>query len=917
QPDNHAAQRAYAEHFREKGDWAALIELLEFSVEQEQERGASVEDLVRQLEEIATTAEKNLNDPERALGAWRRIEELSPPYTRAREAQRRLLLKEKNWDGMAGLLEREAALQTDQGQRAETLRRAAQIHREKLGNATRAIEIYKDILRAEPHDAVALRALVEIFEREEDFAGLAKTLREQIDLTDSKQERVSLLRRLLAIDDERLANLEEGAWAAAEILQIVPGDRDTLTRLEGILERAGDYARLVDVLDQHAAVASNTDEKVPLVRQMAEIYQTKLNDLPHAAERWEEVARRDPGDVRALEALTTIYTESERLPELARILDLQVERLSGEPGQQAECVRRLALLAEGPLNDPPRAQKYWQALTDLVPGDNEAWESLSRIHENDGDWGSLIRVLERRVALAKEPARAAELALLRAQVLDERLKNPSEAAQVLEHVIAELDPRNIDANERLRALYERSQDWERVVKVAERQLFLIEDPAARTPRALEVGVLWRDRLHDDRRAIAAFERVLEIDGENQEAIKALAPLYAKAGDWQRLIFTDEKLLDQCEDPAERRRLMLEMAHLSEQEMGEPRRAFEWLKRAYSESPDDETLRLVDDAAAKHSLNEELIQIYEGARARAADPATQLSAAMKIAAICEEKLSDARRAFGVLRDALPADPAGRELLPALERLAEQTGNWTSLLEVYAAVARARPDQTEQVDLLRLRAGVREQHLNDAPGALDETMRAFALAPLNLSIQDEVLRLARATGRWEEALTVQGRLFALADDLTTKLTVARNAAQLVEVEVRDLVRAFRAYLNAFRLAPDDPEITGHLWRLAAAIGRYEATGPIAAAGPTPAPVVSAPVAVDDEATVRHATEAQTEQHSPPHEGEDVDLGDIHVAAGVDDSGALELGDEELLDEIEEDPSTEAEAAPVAPPPPPPPP
>ncbi|HVR64296.1 MAG TPA: tetratricopeptide repeat protein [Polyangia bacterium] len=920
-PENQAAQRDYAEHFREKGDWTALIELLEFTVEEEQSNDRAADEIVRQLEEVATIAEKNLGDAGRALDAWRRIETLSPSYARAREAQRRLLLKEKNWDGMAELLEREAVLQTDPAQRAETLRRAAQIHREKLGNAARAIAIYKDILRAEPHDAVALRALVEIHEREEDFAGLAKTLREQIDLTAVKQERVSLLRRLLAIDDERLANLDEGAWAAAEILQIVPGDRDTLTRLEGILERAGDHARLCEVLEQHAAVASNTDEKVPLVRQMAEIYQLKLANLPRAAELWEEVASLDPGDTRALEALTAIYTESERLPELGRILDLQVERLASEPAQQAACLRRLALLCEGPLGDVPRALKHWEALSALAPADGEALEALARIYERDGEWGALVGVLERQASLAKEPEQAAALALRRAEVLDERLKDPVQAAQVLEHVIAELDPRNLPAHEKLRALYERDGDWERVVKVAERQLFLIEDPAARTPRALEVGALWRDRLHDDGKATAAFERVLEIDADNREAIAALAPLYARAGDWQRLIFTDEKLLDACEDPQERRRLMLEIAQLCDREMAEPRRAFEWLKRAYAEAPSEEILRLIDDAAAKHSLNAELIQIYEGARARAADTAAQLAAALKIATICEEKLSDPARAFTVLREALPSDPGGRELLPLLERLADKTEQWASLLEVYAAVARGRPAEAERVELLRLRAEVRERHLGDPGGALDEIMRAFALQPQNLSVQEEVLRLARVTGRWEDALSVQGQLFALAGDLPTKLTVARNAAQLVEVEVKDLVRAFRAYLNAFRLAPDDAEIVGHLWRLAAAIGRFE---------PALAPATPAPVAV-----------APAEAAPARDEHIEVDVDDLHAGAG-DESGAVELDADELdevgeADEVDESDeaapgeeiradSTGAETLPVtpapaaprpAPPPPPPPP
>src|SRR5262249_33564071 len=111
------------------------------------------------------------------------------------------------------------------------------------------------------------------------------------------------------------------------------------------------------------------------------------------------------------------------------------------------------------------------------------------------------------------------------------------------------------------------------------------------------------------------------------------------------------------------------------------------------------------------------------------------------------------------------------------------------------------------------------MGDPSGALDEALRSFALSPETVATQEEILRLSRVTGRWEEALKVQGQLFAFAEALPEKLTIARNAAYLVEHEVKDLVRAFRAYLNAFRLAPDDAEITGHLWRLAGLIGRYD--------------------------------------------------------------------------------------------------
>jgi tetratricopeptide (TPR) repeat protein len=828
EPANPAALNAYAEHFREKEDWGALIDLLEFGLEQSRAQGTEVAELVRRLEEIALLSDKNLADPERALSAWRRIEDLDPTYARAREAQKRILLKSKSFDRIVPVLEREVEQAADPVQKVEILRRIARIHREKLGAPSRAVDIYKEVLRLAPQDQVALRALVEIYEREGDWKGLAQTLREQLDADHSKQERVSLLRRLLLIYDERLADVTEGSWAAREILQLVPGDRDTLARLEALLERAGDAAGLVETLGYHTQHAATPDERIRLLARMAELLEQRLDDPAGAAGRWEEVVRLDPDDGRALDALTAIYERLGQHLELARILDAQIERLVGDPQQQAEHLRHLAELCEGPLGDQHRARLAWEALLDILPADTVALEALARIHTANEDWGTLVRILDRQIPYAGDPARAVELALRRATILDEKLGTPEDAARGLEVLIAELDPRNWEAHERLRALYERLDQWAKVVGVAERQLFLTEDPADRGRRALELGTMLRDRLHDGPRAIAAFERALEIDPRSLAALEALAPLYGEARNWERLVAVNEKLLAAAEDADRRHILILEIAALLEQHLEDPRGAFEWYRRAHNERQDLDSLNLLDSVAEKHGLYDELIQVYDGARARAADPDEQLAASLKIASICETKLDAPARGFAVLRETLPADPSGRELLPHLERLAARVDDWQGLLDVYARVARGRPDLRDRVELLQLRAEVKELRVGDPSGALDELVRSFALDPKNPATQKEILRLAGITGRWEDALRVQGQLFALAEELPDKIAIARNAAALVEHEVKDLVRAFRAYLNAFRLAPEDPEIVAHLWRLATRIGRYEAPPVVSARG-----------------------------------------------------------------------------------------
>ena len=573
------------------------------------------------------------------------------------------------------------------------------------------------------------------------------------------------------------------------------------------------------MLDLHTKHAANPDEKLEILQRIAGILRGPLQDPAGAALRLEEVVRQDPDDGKALDTLVEIYSGLGKYHDLARIMDMQVERVVADSGRQAEFLRQLARLVEGPLRDLPRARKSWEQLLELMPTDAEALEALARICTAEEDWHALVRVLDRQIPLAEEPGRAVELGLFRAQVFDDKLHDTDSAAEALERLISEVDPRSIIAHDRLRKYYEDDEDWARAVKVMERQMFLTEDPVERVRRAMQLGALIRDRVGDDRKAVSIFERVLEMDPENMEALHGAATLYVKTGDYQRLAYADEKLLEREADNDERKRLMLEIAGLYENHLDDAPRGFEWYRRAYLETPDGESLQMVDQAAERHGLFEELIQIYEGARARATDPIEQLAASLKIALICDDKLRDPRRAFATLVDALPADPAGRELLANLERLAEKTNDWLGLLDVYARVARARTETSERIELLRLRAEVRERRMGDPSGALDEMLRSFAMAPTDKGTQEEILRLARVTGRWEEAIRVEGHLFALAGSLDEKLSVARNAAYLVEHEVKDLVRAFRAYLNAFRLAPDDDEIVGHLWRLAARIGRYD--------------------------------------------------------------------------------------------------
>ncbi|HJZ87965.1 MAG TPA: tetratricopeptide repeat protein, partial [Polyangia bacterium] len=101
--------------------------------------------------------------------------------------------------------------------------------------------------------------------------------------------------------------------------------------------------------------------------------------------------------------------------------------------------------------------------------------------------------------------------------------------------------------------------------------------------------------------------------------------------------------------------------------------------------------------------------------------------------------------------------------------------------------------------------------------------YSLEPDNENTRSELLRLAELTGRWDDVLRTEAQLFALTDDAAQKLLIARRAAALAEQKLGDKVRAFRGYLSALRLAPDDAEIGAQLMRLASAIESAAPTPP----------------------------------------------------------------------------------------------
>tara|TARA_R110002073_G_scaffold225022_9_gene385475 strand:- start:5956 stop:14361 length:8406 start_codon:yes stop_codon:yes gene_type:complete len=854
-PLNSEALARYSEHFRERRDWRGLTDLSEYTIDQMRERQASVPELVERLESVAELCELRLGDIDRAILTWRRIEELEGHTPKTSDALQRLMSRAKMWESLVGVLEQEAQQATTPDARAKTLRRIAQVYRERQVNPRRAISLYEEVLGMFPNDDSALKALAELYDKEGDEAGLAHTIRRQLDLaaqrldatstegrpgTERKwpvakrTERLTSLRRVAAIYETQLADVEGVVYACSGILELLPGDREALDRMERVLEKAGDNERLEQTLEYHAACSTAPVERSKLLRRMARLAESRSDEVA-AMDRWEQVLKAAPNDIEALEQLAGLYERHQRHTDLAEVLDRALMNAEIPPTGSAAAahmsaqLKRLARVLDEELSDATRATRVWQRLLTISERDRDSLNALCRLHEDARRWRELAEVLERQVPVyaTDDPEKAAVFALKRADLLEERLGSPELATEALEHLIAHVAPRNLEAHRKLRRLYETRGSFEASIRIAEREMVLTKDANAKISRGLEIGLLCRDRISDPKRALQAYERVLKLAPEHEEALAAAAELYAKVGRWREHAALLERRAHTCSDPSEKRALMLRIANVTAEELADHRSAFGWYSRAHELSPDATTMGELRRAAESYGLWRELANVYEGDREQLreaggiSDKRGFVQLSKDIAQIAEARLRDPKRAIDSLFAGLQVAPQDQHLMIEAERIAQEANRkpiWDRLLECFDLPMAVAVGE-ERIQLYRRRAALREEHAHDVQGALEDLLVAFAWSAHRSELRVALYEFGeRNRDHWQQILTAETALAERAPDTSSCIAILRRKAEAYEKRANDPIRAFRTHMSAFILVPEDEETLTHLWRLARHIGRY---------------------------------------------------------------------------------------------------
>src|SRR5271165_7012342 len=114
-----------------------------------------------------------------------------------------------------------------------------------------------------------------------------------------------------------------------------------------------------------------------------------------------------------------------------------------------------------------------------------------------------------------------------------KFANQAEAVKAYEAVLA-IDPDHTQSVDYLRQMYEKRRDWEKLLGLQRRDAERMAPGPERAAKFLEIAKLATERVKKPEVCIDLWQEVLANDDTNAEALGALAGLYERAKDFEKL-----------------------------------------------------------------------------------------------------------------------------------------------------------------------------------------------------------------------------------------------------------------------------------------------------------------------------------------------------------------------------------------------
>lgn len=670
---------------------------------------------------------------EEAIQCYRNAYEIDPSDLYSIGSLERLYELKERWNELVEILRVKIEYVESKEEKIDLLFKIAQITYSKLTDKFEAIQSYYSILELDPNNLNAIDLLVQIFKEEERWEDAIEMLNKKLSLAKEREERIPVLIDIAKIYVEKLAEFINAIEVCRDILSINPKEKEAVFLLEKIGEEdeyalqvaslleplyreEGLWDKLIYIKDKVANITSDLQKRKEILKDIAQVYEEKLQDKEKAFEYYLKILKECEGD-------ESIYNELNRLSSQYNYWDKLVVAYRDiiETLVDPEAIFKLALwiaqIYESYLNRLEEAVDYYKkAIENLGKDDLMILSALDRLYTRLERWSELEEVIERELALSEDDSqkslfelRLAELKLsydkdynkaieLYQSVL-ERNPNHEEAIKSLENL---LDKEGVPVRrviDILEDVYIKAGLKEKVVTLYNKKIELAEEEIDKFELYIELTQFQKEVLGDFKGAFNNYLKALTILPTESFVIDKIKEVITDEDDWKQLVTACESIIEKETISVELKIFYgLVVASIYKEKLNLPQKAIETYNYLIRLVPDNtelyEKLELLLEEGA---LYDQLVDIYVKHAEIELNYEKQKKLFIKAAQLSSQ-LGDKNKEIICLEKLLAVDENNEDALRRLIILREEREEWeivVKLLEQLKSIV-SSPEELKELN-----------------------------------------------------------------------------------------------------------------------------------------------------------------------------------------------------------------------------
>ncbi len=514
----------------------------------------------------------------KVLATWQQILDVDPTSDEAIDSLMTRYEQAGRWPDYAKVLDHKIEQERRLEDRIRLMEKKAELLETRFAKPVDALKTWESILELAPERRDVIEKLKDLYFKRNDFENLIRIRRAEADNLADPFEKAAAYAELAVLATDRLRKFPVAIELWELVLGLDDAHADALRNLEMLYERTKELDKLAATLRRRFELTTEKGEQVQILERLALLYGTKLEDQVGAMDAWRMILDVDPNHDRAKRELRASYLQKHKweeldwflrkygsVDELARTLEGQVNSIS-VVDEKREVLFKLASIWRDELGQGVRAVKNLETVLQLFASDARAANELIQLYRGLGEWRKLPKVYEIAIAGAADTPERQRLRVEAALVQENQLHSPREAFFLYLAAFQE-DMLNQDLQAQLEKLAGPSDNWDVYVTALESAVEVMPDTARRITTWLRIGEIYSENLMDAEAGQAAFNRALDMDTGNRQAIYALEAIYRKLHRDEDLIRVLGLRLSLVDDPAERKSVRFEIAEALYERMG--------------------------------------------------------------------------------------------------------------------------------------------------------------------------------------------------------------------------------------------------------------------------------------------------------------------------------------------------------------